>query len=329
MSKNRIGFIDTLRAVSLLGVIVIHTFSFHLDNPINAFFWNVLQFVVVAFVFCSGVVSAHYQESLISLHTIFPWYKKRFIRLYIPFLIYFLIHFTLFMIFPNFFTHFGLQKNLLFFIASLTLFGGTNSNWLPLLFIQLTILSPLLFFLNKKNLLWIFILFSMIITGYFTIHIFPYSYYRFVMWIPWALALLLGIIYQQKMNILVIVLSGFIFVISYMLLTFQHHSLLFYDNKYPPTLYYLSFGVLLTVLSSLLLSQIQFPENVQKVFSFISKNSYGLFFIHFIILDFFESTFFSKLYILEMVVVVCASLIVLRLLNFLKSALQYHSNVAI
>src|SRR5437879_5407579 len=110
---------------------------------------------------------------------------------------------------------------------------------------------------------------------------------------------------------------------------FQHHSLLFYDNKYPPTLYYLSFGIVLTMLSSLLLSLIQFPENIQKVLSLISKNSYGLFFVHYIVLDFFESTFLSKFYMLEIVFVICASLIVLRLINLLKSTLISHKDLSI
>lgn len=322
MSKSRLFFVDNLRAFSLLGVIAIHTLSFHLNNSVNAFFWNGLQFVVVAFIFCSGIVSAHYESSLKSFTAITSWYSKRISRLYTPFLIYFIIHFGLFFFFPHIFTHFGMQSGWVFFIGSLSLFGGSNTNWLPLIFIELMLLSPFLFFLKRKNMVWIFVLPATLITAFFTLFHFPYNYYRFVMWIPWSLVLFVGLSYTKEFK--KILFGGIVLYLgSTILLVMEHRSLLFYDNKYPPTFYYLGYGMVITLLFTWIRSHISLPDILQKSLSYISKNSYALFFIHYIVLDFFESTFLSKLYLLEMVFVLIISL---GVLNSMHIAQKYILN---
>src|SRR5690348_3169914 len=114
MKTERYSYIDLVRATSIIGVMIIHTLSFHLSSPIALFFWNLLQFVVAAFVFCSGYVHAHYFDKLVSLKSIFSWYKKRAIRMIFPFYIYFIVHFILFLIFPSIFIHFGMHSSVAF-----------------------------------------------------------------------------------------------------------------------------------------------------------------------------------------------------------------------
>ncbi|HEX7042307.1 MAG TPA: acyltransferase [Patescibacteria group bacterium] len=324
MKENRIVFIDNLRAFSLLGVIVIHTLSFHLSNPINAFFWNFLEFVVVTFIFCSGFVNAHYEGKLKSLSDIFLWYKKRFFRLYFPFFLYFLIHFILFFFFPNIFNHFAMQKNIYFFIGSFFLFWGSNSNWLPLIFLQLSFITPLIFFLRKKGLIWIYLLLAGVITAWFGLVQFPYSYYRIVMWIPWSFVLFFGLYFPKKFIKQLYLLMGslLIYIVSYFILLNSHKSLNFYDNKYPPTFFYISFGIFLTIISTWILSFVNFPTKIQKSLFYISKNSYALFFIHYIILDFLESTALSKNYLLEMVIVAISSILFLLIIQKVKLKLN-------
>lgn len=312
MNKNRITFIDNFRAFSLLGVIAIHTLSFHLSNSLTLWWWNFLQFVVVAFVFCSGFVGAHYQDDLSTLQSWLPWYKKRIGRLYIPFLVYFFIHFFLFILFPSTFSHFGMQKSVSFFIGSLLLLWGTNTNWLPLIFIELTLFLPIIFFCMKKKLLWIYLTFAFLVTSYFTLFHFSYAYYRFVMWVPWSFIFLIGIYNYLKPSfknfITMSIVSGCVFLGSTSLLLLQHRSLIFYDNKYPPNFYYLSFGILGTLLFASLFSYLNLPNSVQRITSYVSQNSYALFFIHYIVLDFFESTLLSKLYLAEIVMVAIVSI---------------------
>src|SRR5690242_6051295 len=107
--RQRYYFIDIVRALSLIGVIAVHTYSYHLSSPFNVFIWNSLQFVVIAFVFCSGFVLKTFDT--FNLPAILSWLKKRFIRLYIPFIMYFLVHYCLFLLFPHIFYHVGLQRS--------------------------------------------------------------------------------------------------------------------------------------------------------------------------------------------------------------------------
>jgi surface polysaccharide O-acyltransferase-like enzyme len=51
---KQIDFIDFVKAVAILSLIVIHFLAYHLDTKINFLIWNWLHFVVVAFVFAAG-----------------------------------------------------------------------------------------------------------------------------------------------------------------------------------------------------------------------------------------------------------------------------------
>lgn len=301
MNKKRFDEIDVLRAFGLVGVIAIHILTYNLSTPLNKFLWNYLQFFVVTFIFCSGFVLSYiYRNSFNSILKTFFWYKKRLIRLLVPFWIYLAIHYLLWIIFPQFFSGLGLAKNVNYFISSAALFGGTNFNFLPLLFLQLTILFP--FFtnwMNKKKILFTYILGASFITLIFTFNVFPYSLYRFVMWIPWSLILIWAIwlrikeetdanSYQTIKRYLLWGISSFIlFLILYIYNLDVSNSLNFYNHKYPPDFYYLFFGIALTSFS-LLIAKLKIWQNkfIKPIYFFISNNSYQIFFIHFIILDF-------------------------------------------
>lgn len=288
--KERFAYIDFLRAFSILGVIAIHTLSFSLTNKTNFFLWNSLQFIVAAFVFCSGFVHGHYASKFNSSANTFSWFKKRAIRILMPFYIYFCVHFFLFILFPTFFTHFGFQKNTPYIFGSIFLYGGINAGWLPLLFLELTLLTPFFFFLRKKHLLLLYLAGSLAITFVGTLWFFPYSLYRETMWISWSLIFLLGLFSQKLRHSTRIFLGlaigcGLLFLILFSLWPSLHHSLNFTDNKYPPNLYYLSFAVAGTSLFFII------SKNVVKyipqwMYEYVSKKSYSLFFIHYIVLDF-------------------------------------------
>lgn len=300
--KERLEYIDLLRALSIVGVMVIHTLSFYLSNPLNLFFWNSFQFVVASFVFCSGIVHAHYRQSLQSIFAIVDWYKKRLSRILFPFYLYFFIHFFLFLLFPFIFNHFGMQKSVGFFIGSLLLYGGINSDWLPLLFVELTLLTPCIFYFYTKHLLSWFVIGLLIVSGFGTIYLFPYSIYKAEMWVGWSLIFILGLFLHKirtKWVIFLGIISGGFFVWLFFLWNNLHRSINFTDNKYPPNFYYLSFALCMTLIFFVLAQRIvQYIP--QWVYGYISKKSYSLFFIHFIILDILIS--FQKVWNLSIAV---------------------------
>lgn len=298
---KRFFHIDFLRAVAILAVIAIHVFSDNLTSPLNAFIWNYLHVIIVAFVFCSGyVMYGVYAPKIVGIASTLVWYKKRLIRLLLPFYYYLAIHLSLMLLFPHFFSGLGLQFNLKFILQSVTLVGGINLNWLPLLFLQLAILFPLLLLLFKKKriLFWIYISAAVLITMGFTLWQFPYSHYRAVMWIPWSLFLVLPWYFYQREEkknspipyLLLSAASAIGFCILFVIWSHVGRSLTLIDNKYPPNFFYITYECFGSFLM-LALSYISFFRipTVARLYTWISKESYALFFIHYIVMDFFLS----------------------------------------
>ena len=292
MDKKRFEHIDFLRAFSIIGVLAVHTLFYNLNNPANIFIWNILEFVVVGFVFCSGFVSAaFYTDTLKTWKYTFGWYKKRLLRLLIPFWIYLVIHYSLWILFPNFFQGLGIEKSWSFFIQSFLLIGGIGINWLPLLFLELTLLFPILLKIIKNNkTLWIYGAVGLLVTAWFTVQPFPNSYYKFVMWVPWSLVFLLSIMLFKKESLIrygTWIGSGIVvFILSFLYMQNLHLPLNMIEHKYPPDLYYLSYSIAATLLVLIVGSFGFWKTNfLRKTVQFISTNSYQLFFIEYIILD--------------------------------------------
>lgn len=314
--RKRFEHVDFLRAVAIIGVIVTHVLSYHLSDKTIYFIWNYLHFVVGMFVFCSAyVLSAHYQNKLQTIGDTLRWYKKRIIRLLVPLYIFICTYYALWFTFPNFFNGRGLVKSTNFVLQSFLLTGGVDTNWLPLLFIQLTLLFPILIMLMRKKWGYTYVFFALFVTLWFTIVPFPHEHFRLVMWIPWSLILWCGIYAQQyeerKINdaedkslyLKTFFGGAIIFSTLFILWSMKHSSFVLFNHKYPPDFYYLSYTFMLTSLF-LLISRAQFVHDhkIKKWIHFVSSVSYQLFFIHFLILDFILKSG-TKIEILSHVVV--------------------------
>ncbi|HEV2339678.1 MAG TPA: acyltransferase family protein [Patescibacteria group bacterium] len=299
MKQQRFFHIDFLRAVAVLAFIVTHVFSYHLTNPFNEFVWNYSHFQIVAFVFCSGYVMYFlYKDAFTTVSQIFSWYAKRLTRLILPFYYYLFFHYILLLLFPAFFSGPGLVKSADSFFQSVMLFGGVNTNWLPLLFVELALLFPVLLLLQQKKLLLIYAVLSFSSLIFFSIVQFPYAYYRFVMWFPWSCFFLLAWYFAKqetssvhiKKYLMLSAIGGITFIFLFFLWHLFHKPLNLIDNKYPPNLFDASYEACVTFF----LTAIGFCAFWQKllissVISFISRNSYSLFFVHYIVADFFLS----------------------------------------
>lgn len=290
MELDRYSSIDFLRAVAIFGVIAIHVFSLHLSSWVNIFLWNYLQFVVGAFILCSGyVLFARYKESFKTVQSIFVWYKKRLFRLLIPYYTYLVIHIFLIFTFPRYFSGIGFNFSSGFWFNALFLTGGANHNWLVLLFVQLTIVFPFLIKYQKFKI--IYFIFSLVVSFIFTFYLFPYQYYRLVMWIPWSTLIYGAIFLSQQSGLKKIISVGIISGVVYFILNFYlystHHLLKLIDNKYPPNIYYLSYALFVSVIILLIGNSLFLRKSfIKQSYEFISRKSYELFFVHFIVLDF-------------------------------------------
>ncbi|MEK7450885.1 MAG: acyltransferase [Patescibacteria group bacterium] len=332
----RFTHIDFLRAISIIGVIAIHVLYYNLTSKVNltTAVWNYLHFVVTGFVLCSGYVLLRKTDSLKTLTGTLGWYKKRLIRLIIPYYIYVIVHILLTYFLPNFFSGLGVKANFNYFFQALFFSNSVSISWLPLLFVQLTILFPLLIFLLRKNLLYVYLIFSLTITFLITVKPFPFNYYEY-MFIPWSLITLLAIylfnVEKSKLNftrhlLFLAITGGIIFAILSFLWTSLHRPMYLIDNKYPPNFFYLSYGVFITMLM-LYISRfsIFLRKGIVDFYTYISKNSYSLYFIHYMVLDFVvESRKFIGQHgaIIDFSAVISLSLLISYLINIISKTIK-------
>lgn len=311
MASDRHAVIDYLRGFAMLAMILIHTNAYHLSDPTAYALWNYSQFAVQIFVFCSMYLFVKKNDfSKSTWRDLIHYYKKyipkRFFRLVLPYYI-----FLPFYLFLQFIVNHKLPTTS-YVLQSITLTGGVDINWLVLLFLQLTLLAPLLLFIFQKikygvmlvsSFIFLFILLSTIPE---TRHMLPN--YRWVMWIGWSYFFLMGYrsVYpvilskskKRSIQILLGILAG-IFVIASQ---FAH----LYDRKYPPDLFFTIYGGIWILVLYKLLPKIHMPKVLENIIHFFSIYSYPLFFIHYWILV-FVSVYFKLNWYTFFIVVLCTS----------------------
>lgn len=338
MEKTRIEEIDFLRTVSTIGFIAVHVLSFNLADKYNLLVWNYLHFVEVGFVFCSGYVLAARYQSFANWQEIKKWYGKRLARLLVPFYLYLIVHYIIWFLLPGYFGGIGLKKSLAFVAKSIFLVGGVDLGWLPLLFLQMAILFPIFIMIRKKKFAFLLIsIFSLLTAGIFMAAPFFKPYYRFVMWIPWSFVLLLSISAYTKESVdrkrpelikrrLLVGLVALVLFLVLFLFWNTKGSENLTSHKYPPDLYFLSYGIGMSSLISLF-GYLDFFKRpfIKKIIMYVSKQSYTLFFVHFIVLDFVISgvrgNYFPDQVLFQMLFVFLLSFLVVLLLNKSKKDL--------
>ncbi len=294
LKPNRNSAIDFLRAVATLLIVVTHVFQYHLGGlpagrqvVINTFIWDYSHFAVVLFVFCSvSVLLPSYEHMEHTVASITLWYKKRVKRLLVPFYWYLVAHALLILTLPVVFTGNGLRLDAHFLFDSITLMNGINFNWLVLLFIQIALMFPLIHRISKRRVLsimWGIGSFLFILSTFFLPQLKEYS--RALMPIGWSLIVLLCIVIeQQKLKPFYVFLCSTAAFVTFVLLFPNVGSLI--SHKYPPDLFYLSYATMMSMVM-IYVSKARVWENshLKGAYTFISSNSYQIFFIHYIVLD--------------------------------------------
>lgn len=315
--SNRLFEIDILRGIGIFVIILIHTTSYFLSNPLAHAVWNFGQFAVPTFVFCSTYLffkknSTHEKLNFLSFE------KKRLLRLLVPYWIYLFFFFTLVFL-KN-------QKTIIlsFLIRHLTLTTtGLEINWAVLLFIYLAFLSPIFILLKKGRVLFSFFFFSSLLSSLVFLFTTPALNYKLTMWLPWSLILFYSWFFAKHEDEawflpLSIFVFLFVFLTSKLALVLTNHSVIFFDNKYPPNLNFLSYGILLTTILFIFAKKGFFDRPFLKIsIMFFSQNSYSIFFVHFLVI--FTFLFFigikQFLWWQFAAIVLVASVIIQKLIN--------------
>lgn len=312
MKKDRKNIIDFLRAIAIFLMIFLHTSAYYLGQKYVRLVWDMSHFVVPILVFCSGYI--FFSTFLNKTDFNFLLYiKKRFIRLLTPYYIFLFLFFIVI-----FFTQ---PKKLspIFIKNSLFLTGAIDLTWFVLLFLYMAVILPILLrFIQKKPILfYIYSLISFtstIMLLFFT----PKTNYLYYMWLPWSLVLIYSYFYlinekRKKFFYINIAFGLFLFISSLLINLSLNKSIILFNNKYPPNIYYLSYGLTIIGVVSVFFDSIWKKIKIAKdFFYFLSKNSYPLFFIHWIVLYFFDInkmqfrinfiTFFSLIFFMSLTI---------------------------
>lgn len=282
MKTVRNTTIDFLRGLAVLLMILIHATAYFLDNAASAIIWDYAHFAVPLFVFCSIYIAFQKNDAAFPS---FPKIITRLKRLIIP---YYIFTTVLLLVFT-----FVLGKSVTMqSVGNWYLFGsGRDIGWLVILFIYFLFLIPIIIKLSNHALLrWVLVRIVWLTPIIFLFSP-PIKSFRLIMWLPWAAFLIYAYVLvknekKQWFPLYVITLSIIAFFVSRYVLFENGRSLVLTENKYPPNLYYLSYGIFFTTIlyysHRFLTAHNLFAHWLQKWFDFLSKHSYSLFFIHFL-----------------------------------------------
>lgn len=270
--------IDNLRGLAMFAMMIIHAISYFFSDKFSFYIWDYSQWAVPVFLFCSFYIYFKNPKKL-DKFSFLSYLRKRFSRLLIPYYVFLFFFYILLYLFD--------KKSFFNFdqiVANIFLYGGLSFNWLVLLFAYLTFLMPLIFWLEKyKYFFYGFFLLSVTSSIYF---IFSSINYRLIMWLPWSVLAFFTIFFiKNEKNWKKLFSTAIGFMIIFFILRLIEirigHNLTQFENKYPPTLYHLSYGIF-SIIVIFWLSQ----KNVFSYFYFdrflyfLSINSYSLYFIH-------------------------------------------------
>lgn len=317
---NRNNQIDILRGVGIIAMILIHITAWHRSDLLASSLWNVSQFAVQSFIFCSGYLFFLKERSGKTIHTL-NYFMKRAARLLSPYYVFLVFYLPLeFIESPGRFSWEYVLK-------SATLTGGTDLNWIILLFLVLSVLMPILLGLLRKHRL---LFYAYVILAALSSILFmnlELKNYKFIMWLPWSLIILFSWLFtklQGRVTTFYFFISS---LVAAIILTFylsvQSHSLLLFDNKYPPNLYYLLYG--LAWISGLwfMLSFLDLEKKRWNLVRFFSIHSYSIYFIHFWIFTFMRVVLKTHFYWgYDFIIVIASTAGVQWMMNALSARLH-------
>lgn len=276
-----------------MAMILIHVTAWHKSDVIASSLWNISQFAVQVFIFCSGYLFFLKEGAGTTIHSL-GYFTKRATRLLIPYFVFLVFYL------PLEFIEAPKRLSLTYVLKSLTLTGGTDLNWIILLFLILAVLMPLLLFLLRKHR---FMFFIHLLFATFSAALFlklEIKNYKFIAWLPWSLMILVSwffVKFHNRLTLLYVFISSTVtaLILSFYL-SVQNHSLVFFDNKYPPNLYYLLYGVAWISGLWFVFSFIDLEKKRWDIVRIFSVNSYSIYFIHFWIFTFIRVVLKSDLH---------------------------------
>lgn len=283
ITKERDYKIDILRFIAIVCIILAHT------SPPRVLF-ELRNFDVILMVIIMG--TSYYLSNNGRNINYFSYVWKRFNRLIVPtwiFLTIFFITFYIISIITNSEYKFGIKG----ILASYSLMGGIGYVWIMRVFFLVAIINPIILYISNKikNTTKYFILLLLVYIvylGFISINsrlngLLRLIFENMIVYsIGWGLISAIGIrLKTLSKKELFIYASIFLFIYIFCMIKYNFESTQNY--KYPPTIYYMSYGILVTLVLLIILD-IKYIYNIlnNKFVVYTSINSLWLYFWHII-----------------------------------------------
>lgn len=291
--------IDLLKAFAAFLVVFIHVISWYKSKGVGfQYTWDLAHFSVGAFVFASGFLMANSKIKDRSVKGVLLYLWKRFKRIVLPYFIYVVAFLATKFILDgigNTVDRFTWE----YWWRTLSLNGGIGGNWIPRLFMGLSLLYIFAELVNPyiKHIYYYLFGIASVLSVYFMFGSsdFMRSDQKLAGWFVIFMAGFylsknydkFKVLFDKLLNISIVTLvTTYIFMAG----TFEHLSI--FSNKWPPNLYFVAYNMVMVLVVFLLFRFLK--RGVKKgswldqIIKYYSYASYDMFFYHLIILEFLE-----------------------------------------
>ncbi len=282
-TNNRYREIDELKAIGIFFIILVHSIQQTAQTTLSTSIANISQFAVPVFVFCSCLLYAKISSKYTSSTPVYV--ARRVWRLLKPYYIFLIFYLPLTGVLTL------KSIDIKHAISLLLVWAPTNEpDWAVLLFIYISCLALLVRYLyhRARPVFWLYVAAAVASAGFLLQHTYPFGF-RSIMWLPWSLVVIFGFFvkkYEDRrwLYLVILIVPAVVFYTSYFILNQAGQPLNFYANKYPPNLYFLSYGILASSIFYIA-SRVGFFSIIpRQIVAFFSINSYSIYFVHFILI---------------------------------------------
>ena len=273
--KQRNSTIDILRVIGLLLVIAAHC-----EFP--EWFYELREFDVVTLAAISGM--AYYLTAGRTDETYGAYVKKRFRKLVLPVWIFLIFFFLFFRLLGRSFSPRVIAESFLL------LAGGILFIWVYRIFFVNALLNPLLKRMAEK---YTFTVSSAILIAGLAVNELLYHFARLILpgtagklfdyiviyTLGYGLISFAGMLWEKEKTqnrLILLGIAGAAFAVS--VIAGGFHG--FYESKYPPQLYYISYGLFVTFALYLVSTKIKMTEPADKIITWLSVNTMRIYMWH-------------------------------------------------
>lgn len=310
--NNRIEYIDFLKFIGLTGIIIAHVGSPNWIMMLRSF--DVPLMVIISSFLASYSIKKYKNDK----KQILSYYISRFKRLVYPTWIFLIFYFILRAIFSK--EIMGIKYYVATFLLTRYGFGFV---WIILIYLYSAFLVPVYRTIGYKVksivlILLIYLLYELL---YFfgigtTNKIIDTTFFYII---PYGVLTFIGYYYEKISNKAKIVLVSFNFilfaVLAYYYFVKTGSFQLVQIAKYPPRIYYLSYGLVCSIILIFICNKYNFKIFKNNIICYISKHSMWIYLWHILAIDFYEFLKLPELWYIKLIFVYFLAIIIVIVLN--------------